>query len=163
MYSTDFSGVRKPTYIFLSAMLGMLLFLILHRVVIFFVMTGVYFNLGEGFLGTNYLQFLAWDYLTLIIVLMLGAWYGIWVGSYWYGKVYETRVHGGFISHLASFRKQGLDRKVLGEKLEELSDNVKEEIWELNQLSKSVAKATARTPKPIKRRVTKRRVAKKAV
>lgn len=162
MFSKDFSGIKKPTYIFLSAMLGMLIFLILHRVVVFFVMAGVYFNSGDGFMGANYLQFLAWDYLTLILVLMLGAWYGIWVGSYWYEKVYESKLHGGFLSHVLGFRQQGPAREILGEKMEELSENIQEEIWELDQLSKNITKA-ARTPKPIKRKVVKRRAPKKTL
>lgn len=162
MFSKDFSGAKKPIYIFLSAMLGMLLFLILHRVVVFFVMAGTYFNSGEGFLGANYLRFLAWDYLTLILVLMLGAWYGIWVGSYWYEKVYESKLHGGFLSHLSGYRQQNFKREGLGEKLDELSENIQEEIWELNQLSKSVTKAV-RTPKPMKRKVVRKRAPKKTL
>lgn len=154
--------MRRPTYIFLSALLGMLLFLILHRVVVFFVMAGIYFNAAEGFLGLNYLQFLAWDYLTLILVLMLGAWYGIWVGSYWYDKVYETKIHGGFLSHLVGLRRQELKREDLGQKLDELSENIQEEIWELDQLSKTAAR-TPRTPRVIKRRVVKKRAPKKSV
>lgn len=162
MYPKNLDGLRRPTYIFLSALLGMLLFLILHRIVIFFILAGAYFNNASGLIGFNYLHFLAWDYLTLILVLLFGAWYGIWVGTYWYDKVYESKIHGGFISHLAAGRRQEVQRELLGEKLDELSENVKEEIWELEQLNKKVAKAT-RTPRPVKRRVVRKRPAKKVV
>ena len=162
MLSKSFSGVRKPTYLFLSAMLGMLLFLILHRVVVFFVMAGMYFNAQAGNLSANYLRFLAWDYLTLILVLLLGGWYGIWVGSYWYEKVYETKSHGGFLNHVLGNRMPVVQQGAVGEKLAELSENIQEEIWELDQLGKNVSKA-ARTPKPIKRKVVRKRAPKKVV
>lgn len=155
-------GLRKPTYIFLSAFLGMLLFLILHRIVIFFILAGIYFSSSQGMIGLNYFHFLAWDYLTLIVILLFGAWYGIWVGTYWYDKVYESRIQGGFISHLAASRYQVVQREKLNDKLSELSQDVKEEIRELKQLNKKIIK-TAQSPQAIKRRVVRKRSIKKVL
>jgi len=89
---------HKPLYIFLAALLGSLLFLTLHRVIIFLFL----YLVATGYINTslNYREFLVIEYFTLIISLMLGAWYGIWLGLSWFSKVYEERTHAGFINHL---------------------------------------------------------------
>jgi len=109
------SGFKKSLYLFLSAMLGVLLFLILHRIVIFFylVLSGAKFlaDVSEN----SYLLFLAADYFTLILAMMFGAWYGIWLGMYWYEKVYEECSHRGFADYVA--RKYWPARKHSGYQL----------------------------------------------
>ena len=90
---------KKSLYLFLTSLLGVLLFLILHRLVVFlyfYLFVGGYFN---G--GLEYFDFLVWDYFSLTITLMLGSWYGIWLGLGWYDKVYIQKVHGGFVDHVA--------------------------------------------------------------
>src|SRR6185369_1300313 len=93
-------GAKKSLYVFMTSLLGVLLFLILHRIVVFFYL----FSIAGGYIGTsfNYIQFIALDYFTITITMLLGAWYGTWLGLYWYGKVYEEGSHMGFIHHLAS-------------------------------------------------------------
>lgn len=72
--------VKKSLYIFLTAILGVLLFLILHRLIVFVYLTLVAVDYPAFGVNFSYPQFLAFDYLTLIISLMLGAWYGVWRG-----------------------------------------------------------------------------------
>ena len=99
MISNKPSSFKKSLYLFLSSLLGSLLFLVIHQaaVVIIFV-----FGVARGGLASfeSYMLFWVFDYFTLVIVLMLGSWYGIWLGMYWYEKVYEEESHKGFISHI---------------------------------------------------------------
>ena len=84
---------RKSLYLFLTALLGTLLFLTVHQVAYFIYI----YMLGTGLAtsGMSYVEFLAVEYFTLTITMMLGAWYGIWLGLYWYEKVYEEKSHRG--------------------------------------------------------------------
>ncbi len=91
---------HKSLYIFLSALLGALLFLILHRVIVFIFLYLV--AIGTININLNYREFLAVEYFTLILVLMMGVWYGIWLGVSWFNRVYEEKTHGGFFNHLST-------------------------------------------------------------
>lgn len=91
---------KKSLYIFLTAILGMLMFLALDRMVIFFYL----FLLASGLVHSSltFLQFLAIDYSALAVVMLLGAWYGVWLGLYWYRIIYEEESHGGVVSHISA-------------------------------------------------------------
>jgi len=91
--------IKKSLYVFLCSLLGMLLFLILHQIIAFGYLMLLYVNYPTFGLGMSLMDWLALDYFTLIIVLMLGMWYGIWLGMYWFGIVYEDQNHG-FVGHL---------------------------------------------------------------
>lgn len=90
---------KKSLYIFLCAILGMLLFLILHQIVAFAYLMLLYTHYSIFNLGLSFMDLMALDYFSLIIALMFGAWYGIWLGLYWYGWVYESGGHG-FVEHM---------------------------------------------------------------
>jgi len=148
---------KKSLYIFLTALLGVLLFLILHRLVIFFYL----YLLAGGFITTpmSYLQFLALDYLTLFITLLFGAWYGIWLGMYWFEKVYVEKSHGGFFHHVSNnyfYRAP----KNLESKLSAVKKKIEDDLWQLEDLAKVSLKAVA-NPEPIKRKVVRKRAPKK--
>lgn len=151
---------KKSFYIFLTSLLGVLLFLILHRLVIFIYL---YFIATEVLTdGVIYYQFLALDYFTLVITLMMGAWYGIWLGLFWFNKVYEERSHGGFVAHVSEkifFRKP----KTLGGKMADIKDRLEEDLWKLEDLAKiAPVEVKVLTPiVPIKRKVIRKRAPKK--
>jgi hypothetical protein len=94
---------RKALYIFLSSILGILLFLMFHRAL--FV---IYEILGNFYSTTAWLHLpfrtiALIDFLTFIVALFIGGWYGIWIGLNWYKMVYEERgvktwFHG-FVPH----------------------------------------------------------------
>ena len=93
--------MKKSFYLFLTALMGSLIFLVLHRIIIFLYL----YLLAGGFVSptvTDYFSFTFYDYFSLVIVMMLGAWYGIWLGLYWYQMVYEDQTLGGFSAHVAS-------------------------------------------------------------
>jgi hypothetical protein len=151
---------RKSLYLFLTALLGTLLFLIVHRVVFFVYI----YMLGAGILttGMDYMQFLAIEYFSLTITLMLGAWYGIWLGLYWYEKVYEEKSHKGFVHHLATKYFPGSKPQVLENRMALVKERLEENLWQLENLAKNEAGLSASIePKPIKRRVVRKKAPRK--
>jgi hypothetical protein len=147
--------LKKSIYIFLCSLLGVLLFLTLHRIVVFIAL--VFFNPGpEGvYFGMSYLQFLALDYFTLLLVMLLGAWYGIWIGTYWFEQVYQEGAHGGFVSHLANFWFPTQKVRVLRSRLESVSSKLENSAWELEDLAKTLPKT------PVVKSVVKKRTVRK--
>lgn len=90
-------NTRKSFYIFLSSMLGVLLFLMLQRSVFL-----IAFLLGVD-IGSVSSQ--ALGIVTTAIAVVFGAWYGVWLGLVWYSAVYEEGTVRGMLSSLAgSFR-----------------------------------------------------------
>src|ERR1035441_8624107 len=91
---------RKSLYIFLTALLGVLMFMLLERLAAFFY----WYLLAGGYIATSlsYPQIALFDYIILVLAMMFGAWYGVWLGLYWYRKVYEEESHPGLVGHLAT-------------------------------------------------------------
>ncbi len=94
---------RKSLYIFLTSLLGMLLFLMLHRSL--FV---VYEILGNFFPGNIIFDvqpqvIFSIDFFSMILAMFIGGWYGVWLGLDWYKMIYEEREgrqwFHGFLPH----------------------------------------------------------------
>ena len=86
-------NTRKSFYIFLSSMLGVLLFLMLQRSAFL-----IAFLLGVN-IGSVESQ--ALGVVTTAIAVVFGAWYGVWLGLVWYSAVYEERTVSGMLGSLA--------------------------------------------------------------
>ena len=86
---------RKSFYIFLSTFLGVLLFLMLDRTAFL-----IAFIAGADITS---LPVLALEYVTSMIAIAFGAWYGIWLGLVWYTAVYEERTTQGVYGWLKGF------------------------------------------------------------
>ena len=152
------SDYKKSLYIFLTALLGVLMFVLLDRIAVFFYL----YLLAAVYMATsiNFFEFMVVDYFILTLVMMLGAWYGIWLGLYWFKKVYEEQSHGGLVEHLTTnyfpqksfFAGQG-DMASLKKRLN----------TDLSQLEELAASGTAQEfqPEPIKRRIVRKRAPKK--
>lgn len=151
---------KKSFYIFLTALLGLLLFFILHRIAVFFYL----YLLAGGYMTTDmtFYQFLVLDYATLFVAMGLGVWYGIWLGMYWFRKVYEEGTHGGFVHHLNVTYFGGSKPKAaaLERKIEAVKESLEDDLWKLEDLAKETAQM-AEEPKPIKRRVVRKRAPRK--
>jgi hypothetical protein len=135
------------------------LFLILHRIVVFAYL----YLLAAGYVsaGIDYYSFLAWDYITLIFTLILGAWYGIWLGLYWYSKVYEEQSHGGFVQHLSQkYFPAQIKPKYLSSQMSQIKARLQTDLLELEDLAKDTSTVTQK-PVAIKRRVLRKRAPKK--
>ncbi len=150
---------KKSFYVFLTALLGVLLFLIIDRIVVFFYL----FLLEQGIIGTSltYVQFAALDYSVLTIVLMFGCWYGIWLGLYWFRAVYEEGSHGGFIDHMARNYFPSGKNKNLGSRMVAVKQRLESDLWQLEDLADSSLIAAKSSPVPVKRKVVRRAVLKK--
>lgn len=154
-------SAKKSLYIFLTALLGSLLFLVLHRIAVFGYMIMLYYNYPKFSFGMSIMDFMALDYLTLIITLLLGGWYGIWLGLGWFEAVYEDGGHAGFFGHVLRHyfpiqkNNYGLKNKVVaaGHKLEHDLIELEELAAKMQRVSKP--KVAVRTTSRIVRRKTK--------
>lgn len=147
---------RKSLYIFLSALLGVIMFMLLERLATFFYL----YLLAGGYIATSleFWQIALLDYIILTLAMMLGAWYGIWLGLYWYRKIYEEQSHPGLVGHLASnFPRSGLaGSKGVGE----LKKRLAADLSQLEAVT-SVNLAKVSGPAPIKRKIVRKSAPKK--
>jgi hypothetical protein len=151
---------KKSLYLFLTGLLGMLLFAIVCQVVFFIYI----YMLGSGVVvaSMNYGQIFGGEYFILIIMLLLGAWYGIWLGLYWFEKVYEQRSHKGFVHHLATNYFPGARPKTPESKMAEVRERLEENLWQLEDLAQSPPiYQPSVSPEPIKRRAVRKKAPKK--
>jgi hypothetical protein len=144
---------KKAFYLFLTALLGVLLFMMLDRIAVFFYLYLVAGNYIAN--GAVYIQFYALDYIILTIAMMLGGWYGIWLGLYWYEKVYEQNVHRGFVHHLVMNYFPQSKPKSLTLKMSAVKDRLEDDLLQLDKLAKAKIAATD-APLPIKRKIVRR-------
>lgn len=154
------NGAKKSFYLFLSSLLGLFLFFILHRVGMFIYL---YF-VGEGYFLQSfvYWRFLAIDYTTLFLALFAGVWYGIWLGSFWYVQIYEQGSHGGLADHLVRhYWSVNNKPKNLGSKLALVKENLEQDLWDLESLVKTTTTSPVVNPEPKVRRVIRKKAPKK--
>lgn len=152
---------KKSLYIFLTALMGVMLFVLLDRLVVFFYL----FLLTYGYTATDmaYQQIQALDYFVLTLVMMGGAWYGIWVGLYWYSKVYEEKSHKGFVDHVATNYFPGNKPKIIHAEMSAVKERLQSDLWQLEDLSQQEALTEMPLaevkPKTVRKRVVKRKTA----
>ena len=129
---------KKSFYIFLTSLLGMLLFLVIHRVISFLLL----YSAASGLIFRNldFQAFILTDYITLLVSLMLGAWYGIWLGLGWFEKVYEQKSHRGLVDHLAmkifSDDHEGLRAKLIAAE-KQLEDDVVKDLSKIDHIAQA--------------------------
>ena len=147
---------KKSLYVFLTSLLGVLIFLVLHRALVFVWL----YLLAGSFITSDltYGQFLALDYFSLTITLMLGSWYGIWLGMYWFKAVYEENSHGGLVHHLATGTFFWNKAKNLQAKMSAAEDRLETDVWRLEDLANT---ALAQSQEPVKRKVVRKRTIRK--
>ncbi len=80
-------SANKALYLFLSAILGMVIFSMLHRSIFVLLDLLMYTDGGYAF-GLSSTDFLYLDFFTALIALFLGGWYGTMMGMDWYAMVY---------------------------------------------------------------------------
>ena len=94
---------RKALYIYLSSILGILLFSMFHRSI--FVMYEIIGNFYPEiqWLHLPFRIMATVDFFSFVLAVFLGGWYGVWIGLSWYKMIYEERgvktwFHG-FVPH----------------------------------------------------------------
>lgn len=141
--------------------MGVLLFLLLHRLVVFVYLLMVVYGVAHFGSADSYTQFLAVDYLTMLFALLCGSWYGIWVGSYWYEQVYESGMFRGIFSHakqkLFPFSKS---RYQLKEKVEAVRERLEQDLSQMESLAEQLPQNFAE-PEPVKRPLVRKRAVKR--
>ena len=130
--NTTYQNVRKFFYLIICAILGVVLFLLLQQVLIqgFIILMNA--NLLSFEVSADSLNLI--DSIGTVIALGGGAWYGVWLGSYWYSIVYANDASAGFIYHLR--------QKFVGDDLGAVSkndngDTFKQTTWQLEDLMKA--------------------------
>jgi hypothetical protein len=94
---------KKSFYVLLTALLGILMFVILQRsaaLIGFLLLNMDYGRFNPGATPTT-LHFL--NIITYVIAVILGGWYGIWLGLYWYRVVYEQGTGGAWHGFVGNF------------------------------------------------------------
>ncbi len=152
--------VKKSIYLFLTAMLGMVLFMSLHRLAMFFLAFAFELYGSVPFFG-SFFNFLAFDYFSLTIVLLAGIWYGIWLGEYWYNLVYIERGGAGAFSRLVSSVRVSKSADIKS-RLAQVAGRLENDLAALEHLSARIEDRVHK-PKPIKRRVVRKTSVKKSV
>lgn len=154
---------KKAFYLFLSLLLGVFVFFILHRLIILFIISFYLSTEGSAVYTAINRQFLAWDYSTLFLSVIAGSLYGLWVGGYWYEKVYEIGFHGGALGHLAvALNRFTKKQSSLRNRVDTISRELRDEAWQLEDLVKMVPKKL-QPIKTIGKQATSKRVARKKI
>ncbi|MBI3232269.1 MAG: hypothetical protein HYZ51_04285 [Candidatus Doudnabacteria bacterium] len=144
--------MKKSLYVFLCSLLGILMFLILHRLLVFAYLLISSARAQVYGLNMTYLEVLALDFASLLLALMLGSWYGIALGLKWYETIYEKKEYGGFVDHLVKhFWPASTLKYNLKDRVELVAQELKENVLELEHLAKTI-KPKPIAPKPVKRR-----------
>jgi hypothetical protein len=154
------SGLRKSIYIFLSCLVGALLFMVLQRVTVFLYIGLLAYGFDGLTFGLSWIELLALDYLTLLLSLLFGGWYGIWVGLHWYESVYEHGSSKGFIGNLLHMWPRSRKTYDLQSKVAAVSTRLENDLGELQNLTTTIAERVPKTAP--KKRIVKRVIRKKA-
>lgn len=153
------SRAKKSLYVFLTSLLGVLLFLIIHRLLVFSYIYLYNVNPQQVSGRLTYYELLAIDFVTLMLALLGGAWYGIWLGLNWYETIYEEKKHLGFVDYfIKKYWPQRIAPSNLKQKVELVAEELKDEIFELENLAKTI-KPVLKPSSNLKRRSVKERPA----
>lgn len=133
------------------------MFFILHRIATFIYL----YLLASGILNArmSYLDFLVLDFFSLTIILVMGLWYGIWLGMYWFERVYVEKSHGGFVRHISG---KIFPRKIenMENKISHIKERLEQDMWQLEDLVEKKLEVGVKTV-PVKRKVVRKTPPKK--
>jgi hypothetical protein len=157
------SKANRSLYLFLCALMGSLLFMIVHRTImlIYYIVLNDHFDalsFGLTFWQLNYL-----DFITMVAAMLGGVWYGIWLGQYWYAIVYEHGYFGGVVHHMlheaGSARQKSI--RQLRTHISTLEKEVAQEVFEIEDLAEAIEENPLVVEVPAKKRTVRKRVVKK--
>jgi hypothetical protein len=107
----------------------------------------------------SYVSFMAIDYITLLLAMLCGSWYGIWLGDYWYSLVYEQGKWRGAFRHFQhKYFLQKSNYADLKAKVEAVAERLGEDLSQVEDLAKEIPKEIL-SPASIKRRAVKKKPA----
>lgn len=172
---------RKALYVFLTTLLGVLIFLMLHRAifVIYDILASFYPNSAVFAIEPSIVFSI--DFYTMLFAVALGGWYGAWLGLDWYKMIYEergvTRWFHGFLPHnfrghrshgsqnAAQHKPVSVPKQIVVksssprvESFESFRRAVADTAWSFDDVEKTPAKPKRKAPakkRAVKKRVTK--------
>lgn len=83
------NSIKKSFYVFLTSLLGILLFVTIQKSISLIGIILLNYNYSLYSFGTNPTQVHALSIASMMLALFLGGWYGVWIGLHWYRVVYE--------------------------------------------------------------------------
>jgi hypothetical protein len=134
--------------------LGVLLFLILHRTIVLAYLFLEISNYSFFASDMPYFQILAIEYVSLMLFLFFGAWYGIWIGQHWYKNIYEEKSYEGVVKNvISSLFIRSKKTKDLARQIQILSEDLNRDSEKIFQFSKKVKvrKSTFENEKKLKK------------
>jgi hypothetical protein len=156
-------GVKRSVYIFLCSLLGVMLFLVIHRIIMLWYLLMVDYGVFSWNESDSYIKFLAVDYITLALVMLAGSWYGIWVGNYWYDQVYEFGFWKGSFRHVKNkYFSNKYNREELKHRVEIVRQALEEDLSSAESLVSEIPREILK-PEPVKRRIIRRKPAARKV
>ncbi len=151
-------GVKRSVYVFLCSLLGVLLFLVLQRIIVLSYLILVDYG-AFHWTSSGYLEFVAIDDITLLLSMLCGSWYGIWLGNYWYELVYERGAWRGSLHHARNYlfppKPAYQDFKA---RVEEVKHQLVEDLSEAENLVREIPREILK-PVPIRRRIIRKKPA----
>ena len=174
----------KALYVFMTSLLGILLFGLIHRAlfIIYDILGDFYPKFSILNASASTVQIL--DFFSLLLVIFLGGWYGVWLGFHWFHVVYEDEKFNKIFHGLSAsryFRSGNTSNKMQTEKTQTgmmpkkifvrpktavqnfgtARVSTKEKTWNLEDLA-TIAEPETSKAKPAKK-VVRKAVAKKRV
>lgn len=156
MNQENSNGFKKSFYVFLTSIMGVFLFFVLHRLAFFF--WSVISVISETMARNYYsLPVLVFEYVSLILALLGGAWYGIWLGIFWYDKVYVENSRRGFIERISDkiWPAPKIHTGTTG-KLLAVTRKLEEDLLNLEDLAAQKPAPEISAPKAIKRTIVRK-------
>lgn len=119
------SPVKKSLYVFLTTLLGVLLFFTIQRAAALVSLLLVNTDYGTYSLNISPLDLHALNVSTILLAVFFGGWYGVWLGLHWYEYVYETE-HKGWLFGITGnlFNHNPIPAKTVINKVNEPSNKV---------------------------------------
>lgn len=105
------NGPKKSLYVFLTSLLGIMMFVVIHRSIALMGLLLLNLDYDRFSLGSNYSQLHILNIVTYVLAVFLGGWYGAWLGLYWYKVVYEEGVGGLWHGLVGNFFHDGPEKK----------------------------------------------------
>ncbi len=87
------SRVKKAAYLSASVLLGLLLQLIVHAVVEIIVIGRLVSDFEKYGLGMTWADWYAIHFIASVVLVIVGAAFGLWIGRRWWTMVYVERRH----------------------------------------------------------------------
>lgn len=96
---------KRAFYVFLSGLMGVLLFLVMQRSI--WLLWVIFFSHSPAMTSLQIVDdsqgYVLLDSITLVLAVVFGGWYGVWLGLHWYDVAYVEKTYKGLITRFVGF------------------------------------------------------------